>query len=198
MAALSREPQHGLHRWLLSALAILAICAMSPVETWAGEAEAAEISQQQVEAAYLYKFGGYVTWPDKAFAAPDSPIVIGVAGADSVADNLATLVAGRSIGSRPVVVKRIHTEDQLAGVHILFIGDPGAALSSTLFESSRKRPILVVTEGQGGLAQGGAVSFVVVDERVRFDVSLDAVEANGLKLSSQLLSVAHAVKGDGQ
>lgn len=171
---------------------------MSPLTAWAGEAEAAEISQQQVEAAYLYKFGGYVTWPATAFAAPDSPIVIGVAGADSVADNLAALVAGRSIGGRPVVVKRIHGEDQLAGVHILFIGTPGSPQSSSLFESSRKQPILVVTEGKDGLAQGGAVSFVMVDERVRFDVSLDAVETNGLKLSSQLLSVAHVVKGDGQ
>lgn len=198
MAALNGEPQLGLRRWLLSALAILAICAVSPVQAWAGEAEAAEISQQQVEAAYLYKFGGYVTWPDKAFAAPDSPIVIGVAGADPLAEELTALVAGRSIGGRPVLVRRIHDGEQLVGVHILFIGAPGSAQSNSLFESSRKQPILVVTEGKEGLAEGGAVSFVMVDERVRFDVSLDAVEANGLKLSSQLLSVAHAVKGDGQ
>ena len=197
MAALVRQKQGSLYPGLLVAAALLLAWVVSPA-AWAGEAEAAEISQQQVEAAYLYKFGSYVTWPDKAFAAPDSPIVIGVAGADSVADNLAALVAGRSIGNRPVVVKRIHSEEQLAGVHILFIGAPGAALSSSLLESSRKQPILVVTEGQDGLAEGGAVSFVMVDARVRFDVSLDAVQANGLKLSSQLLSVAHAVKGDGQ
>ncbi len=186
------------HPGLLAGAAVSLAVVLSPAAAWAGEAEAAEVSQQQVEAAYLYKFGGYVTWPDTAFAAPDSPIVIGVAGADSVADDLTALVAGRSIGNRPVVVKRIHDSEQLAGVHILFIGAPNAAESATLFESSRKLPILVVSEGQEGLAQGGAVSFVVVDERLRFDVSLDAVQANGLKLSSLLLSVAHAVKGDGR
>jgi len=36
---------------------------------------------------------------------------------------------------------------------------------------------------------------VVVDDRVRFDVSLDAVQENGLKLSAALLSVAHSVDG---
>jgi len=178
----------------LTALLAAIVLVANPAAAWAGEAEAAEISQQQVEAAYLYKFGGYVTWPGKAFAAPDSPIVIGVAGADSVADDLTTMVAGRTIGSHPLVVKRIH-DGELAGVHILFIGNPRTAESSNLFDSSRKQPILVVTEGKDGLSLGGAVSFVVIDDRVRFDVSLDAVQANGLKLSSQLLSVAHSVSG---
>lgn len=198
MAALSHLQNQARLPGLLAAIAVSLVVALGPATAWAGEAEAAEVSQQQVEAAYLYKFGGYVTWPDTAFAAPDSPIVIGVAGADSVADSLTALVAGRSIGNRPVVVKRIHDGDELAGVHILFIGAVKAAESETLFESSHTLPILVVTEGKDGLAQGGAVSFVVVDERVRFDVSLDAVQANGLKLSSLLLSVAHAVKSDGR
>lgn len=182
---------------LLALLALLLAWMASPAAL-AGEAEAAEISQQQVEAAYLYKFGGYVTWPDKAFAAPDSPIVIGVAGSDAVADDLTTMVAGRNIGGRPIEVKRIHEGEPLTGLHILFIGAPKATQSSGLFESSHGRPILVVTEGGDGLSFGSAVSFVIVDDRVRFDVSLNAVQANGLKLSSLLLSVAHAVKGAGQ
>jgi hypothetical protein len=197
MASLIRLRNKMRHPGLLATAAIVLAVALNPAApARAGEAEAAEISQQQVEAAYLYKFGDYVTWPDKSFAAPDSPIVIGVAGADSVADNLIAMVAGRTIGGHPLVVKRIH-DGEVDGVHILFIGNPRAAEASSLFDSSRKRPILVVTEGKDGLALGGAVSFVVVDARVRFDVSLDAVQANGLKLSSQLLSVAHSVSGAG-
>ncbi len=180
------------HRCLPAALVLMAACLTGPA---AAETQGAAISQQQVEAAYLYKFGGYVTWPDSAFAAPDSPIVIGVAGSEAVADDLTAMTAGRSIGSRPVVVKRIHEGDPLSGVHILFIGSPGTPVAGALFESSRGRPILVVSEGHAGLTQGGAVSFVVVDDRVRFDVALDAVQANGLKLSALLLSVAHAVSG---
>lgn len=163
--------------------------------TEAGEARATGISQQQVEAAYLYKFGGYVTWPDNTFAAPDSPIVIGVAQADALAEELTALVAGHTIGNRPVVVRRIRDGGPLTGVHILFIGDSKSAEANDLIEASRGRPILVVTEGVDGLDAGGAVSFVVVDDRVRFDVSLDAVQQNGLKLSALLLSVAHTVNG---
>lgn len=171
----------------------VATAAVAPARV--GAAQAAEVSQQQVEAAYLYKFGGYVTWPDSAFAKPDSPIVIGVAGADPLADDLTAMVAGHTIGNRAVEVRRIRDGGPLAGVHILFIGDGKSDEASSLFEASRGRPILVVTEGAEGLDEGSAVSFVVVDDRVRFDVSLDAVQQNGLKLSSLLLSVAHSVNG---
>lgn len=171
------------------------LLAAGAATTGSDGARATEISQQQVEAAYLYKFGGYVTWPDKTFAAPDSPIVIGVAQADALAEELTALVTGHTIGNRPVVVRHIRDGGPLTGVNILFIGDGKSAEADTLFEVSRGKPILVVTEGADGLAAGGAVSFVVVDDRVRFDVSLDAVQQNGLKLSALLLSVAHSVNG---
>lgn len=148
-------------------------------------------AQQRIEAAYLYKFGSYVTWPDGSFAGADSPIVIGVAGADTLADDLSALVAGRDIGGRPVRVKRIQAQDPLGGIDILFVG----TRSDALFAASRGLPILVVTDGEDGLQRGAAVSFVLVDDRVRFDVSLDAAQQNGLKLSSLLLSVAHNVSG---
>ena len=178
-----------------TALVATALLFAGAAGTGGDGARAAEISQQQVEAAYLYKFGGYVTWPDNTFAAPDSPIVIGVAQADALAEELSALVAGHTIGNRPVVVRQIHDGGPLTGVNILFIGDGKSAEAGDLIEASRGRPILVVTEGADGLAAGGAVSFVVVDERVRFDVSLDAVQQNGLKLSALLLSVAHTVNG---
>ena len=92
-------------------------------------------------------------------------------------------------------VRRIHDGELPDGVHILFIGGAKAAQSGNLFEASHGRPILVVTEGEDGLVEGGAVSFILVDDRVRFDVALNAVQQNGLKLSALLLSVAHTVNG---
>lgn len=190
MGALIRPGRRLSFGFLFATLLLTGVAA-----TEAGETRATEISQQQVEAAYLYKFGGYITWPDNTFAAPDSPIVIGVAQADALAEELTALVAGHTIGNRPVVVRRIRDGGPLTGVHILFIGDSKSAEANGLIEASRGQPILVVTEGADGLAEGGAVSFVVVDDRVRFDVSLDAVQQNGLKLSALLLSVAHTVNG---
>jgi hypothetical protein len=148
-------------------------------------------AQQRIEAAYLYKFGGYVSWPDNSFPSANTPIVIGVAGADTLADDLANLINGRDINGRPVQVKRIQSGDALDGVNILFVG----TRSDALISSARNLPILVVADGSDGLARGAGVTFVLVDDRVRFDVALDTAQQNGLKLSSLLLSVAHNVSG---
>lgn len=180
-------------RWgvRLSLASLLLACVAMP-SAWADGDADPEAAQQRIEAAYLYKFGGYVTWPDKVFAAPDSPIVIGVAGTERLAGELEALVAGRSIGSRPVLVRRVRADTPLSGLHILFVA--GKELqSSGLAQAAHGQPILLVTEGAAGLDQGAAVSFVLVDDRVRFDVSLGAVQENGLKLSAALLSVAHSV-----
>ena len=37
------------------------------------------------------------------------------------------------------------------------------------------------------------INFRIIDQRVRFDVSLDAADKNNVKLSSRLLTVAHQV-----
>ena len=55
------------------------------------------------------------------------------------------------------------------------------------------RPILAVTDAPTGLADGGALNFVPVQGRVRFEASLPAAERAGLRLSSRLLAVAERV-----
>ena len=46
-----------------------------------GQAQAqANLLERQVKAAYLYKFAGYIDWPEGAFAQPDSPLQIGIVG----------------------------------------------------------------------------------------------------------------------
>ena len=53
---------------------------------------------------------------------------------------------------------------------------------------------LTVTECTNPQHCGSVINFRIVDERVRFDVSLDAAEKNNVKLSSRLLTVANRVQ----
>ena len=49
-----------------------------------------------MKAAFLYKFTGYVDWPEAAFERPDAPFVMGVLGAPVLLAALSELVVGRS------------------------------------------------------------------------------------------------------
>jgi hypothetical protein len=179
-------------RGLARVLLLVGLCSIAPA--WA-QYDDTVAAQQKIEAAYLFKFGGYVTWPDRAFSGPNSPIVIGVAGSDAVADDLEALADGRNIGGRPISVRRLRAGDALDGVHILFVA-PGAIHADTLIAAAHGNYTLAVTEGADGLSRGTDMTFVVVDNRVRFDVDLNTVQQSGLKLSSALLSVARNISGD--
>src|SRR5690348_7166100 len=88
----------------------------------ASAAEDASSLEQRVKAAFLYQFAGYVEWPARSFAQPDTPVTIGVMGAEPLAGELKQLVTGRTVGGRMVAVKEVKPGEPLAGVHILFIG----------------------------------------------------------------------------
>ena len=166
-----------------------------PWPAWAAPApEDAASLENQVKAAFLYKFAGYVDWPSTSFAKPDTPLTIGVAGADAVAAELIQAVSGRTVEGRAVTVKRVKAGESLAGVHILFVGKAESGRLSQWAQSAQPHSVLVVTESEGALAQGSVINFVMADRRVRFEVALDAAEKSKLKLSSRLLAVAQQVK----
>jgi hypothetical protein len=153
------------------------------------------VGEYQVKAAYLYKFLDFVDWPATAFEGPKSPFVIGVAGADVLADELDALIARRRVESRPVVARRLRPGEAPKGLHVLFIGRAAASRSAALLAATAQQPVLTVTEADDGLPPGSRINFVVVDKRVRFDVALRGAEAHELRISSRLLGVARRVEG---
>lgn len=164
----------------------------------AGLLPAAAVAQQATEAgikaAFLYKFAGYIEWPANAFTAPDAPFVIGVVGSDEVAGELERLVPGRSITNRPVVVRRLREGEPPKGVHIVFVGRAVANVGA-IARAAQQSGALVVTETERGLEAGSSINFVLVDDRVGFEVSLDAAERSGHRISSRMLAVARRVVG---
>jgi hypothetical protein len=150
--------------------------------------------ERQVKAAYLYKFAGFVEWPEGSFAHPDSPLVIGVLSADALAEQLEQTVAGHTAGGRAVVVRKLRRGDALAGLHILFIGAmERAALQETL-AASRSQAVLTVSDSDEAHALGSMINFVVADEKLRFEVALKPVASARMRISARMLSAAYKVQ----
>lgn len=152
------------------------------------------VLERRVKAAFVFKFTGYIEWPNEAFLQADTPVTIAVAGDDELAAELAQAVAGRTAGGRPLLVKRLKGVESLADVHILFVGRAETARLPQWVKMARSKPVLIVTEAAGALNHGGMINFLVIRERVRFEISLEAAEKQGLKFSSRLLAVAQNVR----
>ena len=167
----------------LLGLALLYGCSRG---AWAQTEESAD--ESHVKAAFLYKFTGYVDWPDSAFERPDAPFVIGVQGSSPLLSELAQLTAGRKVRERSILVRKVLANESTAGLHLLFVGRAEA-----VHADAPSRPVLIVTEAEGTMPRASMINFLVVDRHVRFEIALRSVERAGLRMSSRLLSVAQRV-----
>jgi hypothetical protein len=181
-----------LARWALAAATgLMALGVVAPPALAQGSAAVA--LERRVKAAFIYKFLGYTEFPARAFADAGSPITIGVVGSDAMTAELTNIAAGRTIHSRPVVIREFREGEIAAAVHLLFVAGNDPVRVGRVLRAA-PNALLLVTECADGLQQGSIINFRIVDERVRFDVSLEAADRNHVRLSSRLLTVANRVQ----
>lgn len=149
--------------------------------------------ESQVKAAYVYKFTEYVEWPADVFAKQDAPLVIGVIGAYDIAAALEVVVEGKAVDQHRVQVRRLDGDAAADAVHVLVIGALDRPTLERTLTSVRGKPVLVVSSERLPQAPGVMIDFVVLEQRVRFEVMLAPVSQSRMRLSSRMLSVAHRV-----
>lgn len=183
----------GRHLVLLTRIAPLLAAVALMAAPGAADGQPLTAGEDEVKAAFLYRFGSFVEWPPEAFANGDSPFVLVIAGSDEVATHLETLTAERTMNGRTVVVRRVARGEEVGQAHVLFIGRDARRAFDSLVGMVFGSPVLVITEVEGGVMQGSMIDLVIDAERVRFDVAPDAAAAQGLKISSRVLAIARQV-----
>ena len=153
-----------------------------------------ESLEAEVRAVYLYNFARYVTWPERAFPDARTPVRICVQGSDSFGDALDRAVAGETVNGRALEAIRLRDADDVRSCHILYLALSDERRLSSSLAAVRGRPMVTVGADDRFLAHGGMIRFRRVDNRVRFDINLKALEASGLRVSARLLGVAADVR----
>lgn len=148
--------------------------------------------EYKIKAAYLFNFAKFVTWPPRAFSAPDAPYIIGIVGNDPFGDDLDETIRGKTVGGRPFVVHRIASPDAIGFCHILFISDSEARHIERIIEHLRTQPVLTVGEMDGFLKAGGMIRFVMANNNVRFEIAPGTARDVSLQVSSKLIQVAQS------
>jgi hypothetical protein len=154
----------------------------------------ARVGEAQIKAAFLCRFGNYVVWPARDGNHADA-FVIAAMTSDAVAEELSLAAVGRTVNGRPIVVRKLAKGGAIDDVSIVFVDRSHASALAETLAATRGLPILTVTESDEAVGAGAMVNFVVVDERVRFDIALQPAEHSSLKISGRLLTLARKVTG---
>lgn len=159
--------------------------------TWA----AAQVAEPSLKAAFLLNFVKFTEWPASAVPA-GGPLRLCISD-PAVADALAPLVSGRSSAGHTLTVTPVETSADFSSCALLYLTSKQVGAARPRLESVRQAPILVVSDGPDALVAGGTAYFYVDTDRMRFAISPGGATARGLKISSQLLSLAKLVR-DGE
>lgn len=177
-----------IERWLrASALALAALLISVPIAGAQGVYRA-----DAVKAAFLYRFAGYIEWPEEASRA--GRFTIAVLGSSSVAAELEHLLPERLIKNLPARVRHIGKLSELDEAHILFVSADYPQDIKSIATALAGKSILLVTDRADALDAGSAINFLLIDRRVRFEISVGAAERARLKVGAELLSVATRVR----
>jgi YfiR/HmsC-like len=175
----------------------LSIALSGAPEAFAQASDASDSSEYLIKAGFIYNFAKFVDWPSAAFAQPDSPIVIGILGTDPFGNLIDRIIENKKIGARGLVVKRLKWGTDLKDLKeckILFVGTSEKAHLDDLLQIVKTLPILTVGEAPGFAERGGVIRFVLEDNRVRFEINVEAAHQADLTISSRLLTLARIIQ----
>ncbi|MGH6928150.1 MAG: YfiR family protein [Dongiaceae bacterium] len=141
-----------------------------------------------IKAAFIYDMIKATQWP-KARA---GNLVICVLGRDPFGAAWES-IAGKPVGDRQLQITALGGAKGLGGCDVLFVGSSERPRWSQIHADLAGRPILTVSEMTGFSRDGGMVTLMNVENRLRFDVNLKAVRDAGLSINTDALEQANAV-----
>ncbi len=170
-------------------MAALLSSAWAPVD-WAQPDPPGEY---QLKAVFLFNFAKFVDWPATSFAGPQSPFVVCILGPAPFGRAVDDVFRDKTVDNRPVVIERFKNIAQARQCHMVFVSQSEGFHLADIILHLRGECVLLVGESDGFAEAGGVIQFVIEDNRVHFLINPDAAGRAGLKISSQLLSLARVV-----
>jgi YfiR/HmsC-like len=151
-------------------------------------------AEYKVKLAFLYNFAQFVEWPPDAFADADAPLTVCVAGEDPFNAELEQSLRGRKAGGHPVEIRRFKPDDDPRACHIIFVRASEKKAAGRILASLNGSNTLSVGEAKGFAERGGIINMTLEENKLRFEVNVDAAAQTRLKISSKLLALAKIVK----
>lgn len=178
-----------LRRWLVLALLLGA----APVA-----ARAQSSREYDLKAVLLFNLSRFVEWPATSFAAPGSPLLIGILGDDPFGKVLDEVVRPEIHHGHPLQIVRSSSLAALQNCHILFISASQRDQLPRILPELQGRPILTVADFDPFVGRGGMVGLRRSDGgKIQLRIDLRAARGAGLVVSGKLLQVAEVMNREG-
>jgi hypothetical protein len=156
----------------------------------------AQLAEFQIKSAFVFHFAQLVDWPPQALGDAEQPVSFCTMGQDYLPGILESTVQNKKIGSHPIRIRHLSGNESPQACQVLFILGKDRRQTAQVLTTLKNFPILTVGESDDFAVQGGMIGFCLQENKIRFEINLQAAQRANLKMSSRLLLLAKSVIGD--
>lgn len=204
-------------------LKIVLLCALCGLGTSplfsADNTKSPEEMEFEVKAAFIFNFMKFIQWPaDKDLTSNavdrDKPIQIAILGKNPFSSAFQQIL-NKNINGRTIQLLELESFEQfrrsypnnesalsayeqtylegLRKCHLLFICESEKNVADDLVTIAKGNALVTVSDIPEFASGIGMIGFVMEKQKLRFEINLDAVGNENIKISSQLLGLARRV-----
>ncbi len=95
--------------------------------------------------------------------------------------------------STSLIMRQQEGMRDIESCHIVFISASEQRWAPRVLTDIRHRSILTIGESEDFIEQGGMINFILIDNKIQFEVNVSAAQRAGLEVSSKLLRLAQRI-----
>lgn len=147
-----------------------------------------QTSIPKAQSLFIYNFSRLIEWPANARS---GEFVIGIFGtAGEIGNELTAYMKGKKVGTQDIQVRVFKTVAEIQGCHILFVPFSKTKQMPELLNALSGKYTLFITEKSGALNEGSAINFVIMEDKMKFELKPENASRFGIKFSAKLQEMA--------
>lgn len=141
----------------------------------------------RAQAMFIYNFSRLIEWPDSY---KSGPFIIGTLGNSATYSELEAYTVNKSVGSQAIQVRKFNSAAEIGNCHILFVPFNKTKELSNVLSLIGSKSTLIITEKNGGIEKGAAINFLIIGDKLKFEVKPTNATSRRIKMSSKLSEMA--------
>lgn len=148
-----------------------------------------QTSIPKAQTLFIYNFSRLIEWPANYRT---GNFIIGVLGTSDIATELELYTKGKKVGMQNIEIVRYKLPAEIQQCHILFITFSKTKLMAEINSMITGKSTLLIAEKAGALDAGAAINFVILEDKMKFELKAENANKYGIKFSSKLQEMAYS------
>jgi hypothetical protein len=145
-----------------------------------------EGNEYEIKAMFIFNFTKYVEWPETKST---DEFIIGVFGESEITEPLEKIAAQKKVNDKKIVIRQLSPDDE-EYCHIIIVSRSRTNKLEAIEKRYAGRGVLIISDEA---SRSAAINLVTRDNKIRFEINQSLAKSGGIKISSQLLTLAVSV-----